>query len=376
MPAVESIGPISLPHPERLQIGRPDFNIAHYATDTGIWRQYFSPGLHDAFGALWPLVLGGALAAALLALFGGRDRSSAGVGAVALFGMLAYLFTPLGAAGAEGEPVGFAINIRFVIPALLLGPGAGAAAAGFLDAPSASGCCWRRWSLVFLVTDRPDEALHDPARLFALLLRGPARGGPGGAAGGPRRGAARALVLGGRRRSAGRRGRDRLPGPAPLPRGPLRQRRPAGRAGSPAWTSTPPTAGRVGWRTPGSGWPAPPPGSPATASTAPTSPTRSATSAYDGPHGAFNAIPTCAGFRAAVNAADLDYLVTSPFLNFLHPDEPMPSPEARWLHGEGAVAPLLRSGQVTVWKVDGELDPGGCGAANAPLREVPDTPGA
>ena len=67
LPAVESLGPISLPHPERLQIGRPDFSIAHYATDTGVWREYFAPGLHDGFGALWPLVVGGAIVAALLA---------------------------------------------------------------------------------------------------------------------------------------------------------------------------------------------------------------------------------------------------------------------------------------------------------------------
>ena len=77
----------------------------------------------------------------------------------------------------------------------------------------------------------------------------------------------------------------------------------------------------------------------------------------EGPHGAFNAIPTCQGFRAAVNGADLDYLVTSPFLNFLHPGNPIPSPEARWLRGEKAVTPVLHSGQVTVWKVTGNLDP-------------------
>ena len=93
----------------------------------------------------------------------------------------------------------------------------------------------------------------------------------------------------------------------------------------------------------------------------------------EGPHGAFNAIPTCRGFRAAVNAADLDYLVTAPFLNFLHPGDPIPSPEARWLRGEAAVAPILRSGPVTVWKVRGELDPAACGPRNAPLREIPDT---
>ena len=79
-------------------------------------------------------------------------------------------------------------------------------------------------------------------------------------------------------------------------------------------------------------------------------------------------------FRAAVNAADLDYLVTAPFLNFLHPGDPIPSPEARWLRGEAAVAPVLRSGPVTVWKVRGELDPAACGPRNAPLREIPDTP--
>ncbi len=60
----------------------------------------------------------------------------------------------------------------------------------------------------------------------------------------------------------------------------------------------------------------------------------------EGPHGAFNAIPTCAAFRAAVNAADLDYLVTAPFLNFLHPGDPIPSPEAA---GCAARPPCARS---------------------------------
>ncbi len=43
------------------------------------------------------------------------------MGAVALLGLIAYLFTPLSAAGAEGAPVGFGINIRYAIPPLLLG---------------------------------------------------------------------------------------------------------------------------------------------------------------------------------------------------------------------------------------------------------------
>jgi hypothetical protein len=91
----------------------------------------------------------------------------------------------------------------------------------------------------------------------------------------------------------------------------------------------------------------------------------------EGPHGSYEPIPSCAAFRAAVNAADLDYLVTSPFLNFLRPGSPIASPEARWLRGDPAVSPVLRSGRVTVWRVRNRLDPAACGPRNAPLRQVP-----
>jgi hypothetical protein len=93
-----------------------------------------------------------------------------------------------------------------------------------------------------------------------------------------------------------------------------------------------------------------------------------------GAHGAFNAIPTCDGFREAVNEAELDYLVTAPFLNFIDPDEPIGSPEAAWLRGEPAVEPVVRDGEVTVWRVTGALDPAACGRANEPLRRSPQQP--
>jgi hypothetical protein len=374
LPEIEHLGPISMPHPERLQEGRPDFSIVHYATDTGVWRHYFVPGLHEAFGALWPLVIAMAALAALLALVAGRDRILRWIGAVALFGLLAYLFTPLSAAGAEGEPLGFGINIRYVIPALLAGivllplP-------RFLDPPE------RQWGLmavlvlVFLVSDRPDEALHDSARVFALLfvvllVFVPAalwllreRGGAWAALLGGLAALALALLAIGypveRHYLQSRFANDgppdtRIPGmdldsTYRWARG-IEDAR-IGLAGT--------TAGFAGYGLFGTDL--------------------SNQVRYlgeSGPHGAFNAIPSCERFRAAVNAADLDYLVTSPFLNFLHPEDPIPSPEARWLRGEGAVSPVLRSGQVSVWKVDGQLDPAACGPANAPLREIPDTTGS
>jgi hypothetical protein len=93
-----------------------------------------------------------------------------------------------------------------------------------------------------------------------------------------------------------------------------------------------------------------------------------------GPHGAYNAIPTCPRFRAAANAANLDYLVTTPFLNFLDPNAPIPSPEAKWLRNDPAIKPINQSGPVTVWKLEGKLDPSACGPANAPLHRIPNTP--
>ncbi|HVD40191.1 MAG TPA: hypothetical protein VNC16_04200 [Solirubrobacterales bacterium] len=374
IPEVEKLGPISLPHPERLQEGRPDFNIVHYATDTGVWREYFGPGLHEAFGALWPLVVFGAVAAALLAVLHGRDRIVRWVGAVALFGALAYLFTPLSAAGAEGEPVGFGINIRYVIPALLAGivllP-----LNRWLDGPR------RQWGLtgalvlVFLVTNRPDDALHDKGRVFAFFLVLLVVSVPALLLYLRNRGAGIALLAGGaavlviglvaigyplQRHYLDHRfanegsAEERIPGmhldSAYRWAREVEDAR-IGLVGT--------TAGFAGYGFYGTDLS-----------------NRVRYLGEDDPHGAFNAIPTCAAFRTAVNDADLDYLVTAPFLNFLRPADPVASPEARWLRGEKAVRPVLRSGPVTVWEVRGDLDPDACGPPNEPLREIPQTPAA
>lgn len=373
LPEIEKLGPISLPHPESPQAGRPDFTIAHYLTDTGIWDDYFGPGLENAFGVLWPLVVAAGVAAALLALLAGRDRIVRAAGATAMVGLVAYLFTPLSAAGAEGEPVAFAINVRFVVPALL-------AALVLLPLPRAFDA--RRWQwgllaalvLVLLITDRPDEPARDYARLFALGLVGLGVAAPALIWLGRERGASRGVVLGGaaalilavvalgypvQRHYLDERFRNEVAAEA-IPGMDLdaayRWARDVedariGLAGT--------SAGFAGYGFYGADL--------------------SNEVVYLGErraHGAFNAIPTCAAFRRAVNDADLDYLVTAPFLNFLRPSDPIPSPEGRWLRGEAAVAPVVRSGPVTVWRLEGRLDPAACGPANAPLREVPNTPGA
>jgi hypothetical protein len=370
LPAVESLGPISLPHPARLQIGRPDFSIAHYATDTGVWRHYFAPGLHDAFGALWPLVIGAAVLAALWALLKGRDRVVQAVGAVALFGFLAYLFTPLSAAGADGAPEAFGINLRYVYGAVLGG-------LVLVPLPRFFDRGRRQWWLlgallvVLLLGDRADAVVRDPARPFALGLVVVAVLVPAALLVARGRGAGRGIVAAGFAALA-------LAVVAigyPLQRHYLDERFrnevaaesiPGMHLDSAYRWARGLEGARIGLAGTSAGF----------AQYGFYGTDLSNRVVYlgeDGPHGAFNAIPTCRAFRAAVNAADLDYLVTAPFLNFLHPGDPIPSPEARWLRGEPAVAPLLRSGPVAVWKVRGELSPAGCGPRNAPLREIPDT---
>ncbi len=401
LPQLEHLGPISLPHPERLQEGRPDFSIVHYATDTGVWSKYFEPGLHQAFGALWPLVIAAAIAGGLATLLWGRTRVLRWMGGVALFGMLAYVFTPLSAAGAEGAPVGFAINIRYAIPALLAGltllplafrdsalsatsaggAGGGGVRTGESANPPSPRDRTRGWGatsllvvllLVLLATDRSDAALRDPDRVFGWLIAALVVLIPAALLFARHRGAPRAAILAG------------FTGLViavvaigyPLQRDYLRDRflNADAEAGIPGmhldsayrWARgvsdariglAGTTAGFLGYGFYGADLS-----------------NRVRYLGVEGPHGAFNAIPSCPEFRAAVNAADLDYLVTAPFLNFIEPGKPISSPEARWLRGEPAVVPIQRNGPVTVWRIRGQLDPGTCGPQNAPLRQIPEQP--
>ncbi len=409
LPQATSIGPISLPHPERLQEGRPNFNIVHYATDTGVWRHYFEPGLHQAFGALWPLVIFAAVAGGLLAFLRGHDKIIRWAGAVALFGLVAYVFTPLSAAGVDGAPVGFAINIRYVIPPLLLGLVLLPLAIRRLDG-------WRQWALlgtllaVLVVTDRSDAALRDPARIFGLGLalvvvvvpaaliwayfRATAvNASPpaGGTVGGPA--PEDALATGGGGGSpavTGPAGRGRLSLVLsgfvaliivvlaigyPLQRHYLEDRFgpssevPGLHLDSAYQWARDKSNARIGLAGTTAGF----------LSYGFYGTDLSNHVIYlgeKGPHGAYNAIPTCSAFRTAVNAADLDYLVTTPFLNFIHTGNPIPSPEAAWLGGDPAATPIKRDGPTTIWRITGKLDPSTCGTANAPLRRIPDTPQA
>jgi hypothetical protein len=373
IPQIEHLGPISLPHPEQLQTARPDFSIAHYATDTGVWSDYFAPGLHHAFGGLWPLVVAAAIAGALLAVARGRNRAVRWMGGVALFGMLAYVFTPLTGAGVEGAPTAFELNIRYALPALF----AGLALLPLdpaLDDRGRQGILLGALLVVLVLTDRSDAVVRDPSRAFGIALAILVVAVPAGLLLLRRRGAPAAAIAAG----FGALALALLAIGYPLQRdylgdrfandGPPEEWIPGfGLDSAYRWAHgvedariglAGTTAGFLQYGFYGTDLS-----------------NRVAYLGEEGPDGAFNAIPTCSRFRAAVNAGDLDYLVTAPFLNFIHPDQPIASPESRWLRGTRPdLAPVDRSGSVTVWRVRGRLDPSACGPRNAPLRQIPDSP--
>jgi hypothetical protein len=126
-----------LPGPDQLDINiRNPNNVAHYLfpPDGDVISDHLIPGLHDSFGDLWPLVLVAVIGGFLLAIFRGRTPVIRMLGVVALFSGIAYLFTPLTAAGPEGNPTAFTTNLRYASPAIGLGAMLLAVDAGVLKA--------------------------------------------------------------------------------------------------------------------------------------------------------------------------------------------------------------------------------------------------
>jgi hypothetical protein len=116
-----SFGPLNLPTPDQMPLDpRPRFAVAHYITDPPIYRGWFFPQLDNAFGPLWPLILIMAVSAAVFIAFRSRNIILRVIAVGALATAVVYLFTPLTAAGQEGSPTGFFTNTRYLVPGLVL----------------------------------------------------------------------------------------------------------------------------------------------------------------------------------------------------------------------------------------------------------------
>ena len=121
LPWISSLGPVSLPGPEDYLAGtREPHALIRYATDTDVWTGWLFPALDERFGALWPLVLALGALGAVGAIVRGRSAVERVLGWTAVASVAVYPFTPLSASGPDGMPVGFASNLRYLAPVLVL----------------------------------------------------------------------------------------------------------------------------------------------------------------------------------------------------------------------------------------------------------------
>jgi hypothetical protein len=364
LPWIRHIGPIDLPGPNRGLEGRDDFTVAHYILSnpsTGLWRAYFLNPIENLLGPLWFLILGGASAGAILAIWRPRSLAIRLAGALTIVAAIAYAFTPLTAAGPAGHPLAFGINLRYLIPGFALG-------------------------LALL----PLEARITPARLRVPLLVGGLialfltshYSDANVAWTGEFASIPWAIVIG-----------LVLIG-APVGLALLAQRRGLLLACAAGAVLTIGVAA-VGWAKQDSyfdhrydraedfrfeldkavHWAKPTSG--LRIGVAGTSGAYNQYGFYGDdldnyvqyvgrhlPEADFRSIETCPAFRQAVNQGNFDYLITTPELDLNNPSTASPSPERGWVSGDPALTEVIHAGRVSVFRIDGDLDPAGCGAAN------------
>src|SRR5207244_6250188 len=87
---------------------------------TGVWSHWFFPGLHMSFGLLWPATIAGVAAIAIYAVVRGGEPILRVLGVFVALTAIAYLFTPLTAAGVQGQPIAFTWNLRYLAPAVAI----------------------------------------------------------------------------------------------------------------------------------------------------------------------------------------------------------------------------------------------------------------
>jgi hypothetical protein len=109
------LGPLHLP--QRMHLD-DDASVAEHLFDGHVWSSVFRPGLRQAFGPVWPLVVAAPGAAGLLVV--GRRRTTAErlAGLVAVAAGLGYVLMPF---TMELGGAVFAATARYAAPALLVG---------------------------------------------------------------------------------------------------------------------------------------------------------------------------------------------------------------------------------------------------------------
>ena len=373
LPWIRHLGPIDLPGPNRGLEGRDDFTVAHYIfsnPSVHLWRAYFLNPIENLLGPLWFLILGGAAGGAIVSLWRPRSVAVRLAGAITIVAFIAYLFTPLTAAGPDGHPLAFGINLRYLIPGFALGL-ALLPLEPKLSPPRLRVALLVGGLVALYLTSRNSDANVAWEGQFAsvpwailiglVLIGGPLvlaalarRSGAFAAAAGAALAIAVAAVGWERHDDYFAHRYDR----------PEDFRFQLDKA--------------VRWAKPTSGL---------RIAVAGTSGAYNQYGFYGDdvdnyvqyvgrhlPEADFRAIETCPAFREAVNDGDYDYLITTPALDLNAPANAHPSPERGWVTNDAAVTEILHAGRVSVFKINGKLSPAGC-SKGANRRGGPAQPG-
>ncbi len=111
-----------LPGPDQLDLYvRDSHSVAEYLFNWTVISDWFFPGLENDFGTLWPVVFAIVIGAIVMLAVKAETPTQRMLAVVAGFAAIAYVFTPLTAAGEDGAPTGFERNVRYLAPALALG---------------------------------------------------------------------------------------------------------------------------------------------------------------------------------------------------------------------------------------------------------------
>ncbi|MFL5907185.1 MAG: hypothetical protein ACJ75Z_06265, partial [Solirubrobacterales bacterium] len=360
LPWVRHIGPIDLPGPNRGLEGRDDFTVAHYIfsnPSTSLWRTYFLNPIENLLGPLWFLILGGSAAGAILALWRPRSPAVRLAGAITVVAAIAYLFTPLTAAGPEGHPLAFGINLRYLVPGLALGLALVPLEPRLTPARVRLPLLVGGLVALFLTSHYSDANVAwegDFASIpWAALIGIVFVGAPVGIALLARRGRPIALAAGTLIAIAiagvgWERHDDYFAHRYSRPEDFRFQLDEAVRWAKPTSDLRIAVAGTSGAYNQYGFY-----GDDLTNYVQ-----------YIGrhlPEADFRAIESCPAFREAVNDGHYDYLITTPELDLNNPATASASPEGGWVHGDPAVQKILESGRVTVFRINADLSPSGCG---------------
>jgi hypothetical protein len=344
-----------LPTPSAPLQQHTGFSVAHYLTNSHVWKDFLQPGLAAGLGRWWTVLVVFAIVGPVLCLLPRAGRTVRMLGLVALVSLAAYLITPETAAGPAGDPTGFAFNLRYAAPALALcfavlpiapvfdSPGRQSALvvalAVVLVATLTKGALWPHRHVLGIVLV---AAALSAAGVALMTLHGRVPRVLAGSV------VALLLVAGA---AAGYswqrhylRGRYQFnPGVSALAR---------------TWDFFRTVHhARVGVVGTFGGFFAYPLWGPDASNNVTYVGAR-------GPHGSFTAISTCRRWREALNAGHYRYVVTTPARDPWHPKHLAPSPESGWTSSDPA-ARLVQShrsrGQlIAVYRIDGRMHPGDC----------------